>query len=71
MTANTINDDYSKIEFSIVEDGDATGIDRTRVINSDDVEGIYTTNGMKVDEPVRGINIIRYKNGKTEKIIVK
>ncbi|MBR6139440.1 MAG: hypothetical protein IKQ12_07740 [Prevotella sp.] len=71
VTANTINDDYSKIEFSIVEDGDATGIDRTRVINSDDVEGIYTTNGMKVDEPVRGINIIRYKNGKTEKIIVK
>ena len=71
VTANTINDDYSKIEFSIVEDGDATGIDRTRVINSDEVEGIYTTNGMKVDEPVRGINIIRYKNGKTEKIIVK
>ncbi|MBR4926040.1 MAG: hypothetical protein IKZ61_09850 [Prevotella sp.] len=71
VTANTINDDYSKIEFSIVEDGDATGIDRTHVINSDEVEGIYTTNGMKVDEPVRGINIIRYKNGKTEKIIVK
>lgn len=71
VTANTINDDYSKIEFSIVEDGDATGIDRAHIINSDEVEGIYTTNGLKVDEPVRGINIIRYKNGKTEKIIVK
>lgn len=71
VTKNGTNDGYSKVEFSIVEDGDATGIDSSRIINSDDVEGIYTTNGMKVDEPVRGINIIRYKNGKTQKIIVK
>lgn len=71
VTKNGTNEGYSKVEFSIVEDGDATGIDRTHVINSDEVEGIYTTNGMKVDEPVRGINIIRYKNGKTQKIIVK
>ena len=71
VTKNDTNGGYSKVEFSIVEDGDATGIDSSRIINSDEVEGIYTTNGMKVDEPVRGINIIRYKNGKTEKIIVK
>ena len=71
VTKNDTNDGYSKVEFSIVEDGEATGIDSSRIINSDEVEGIYTTNGMKVDEPVRGINIIRYKNGKTQKIIVK
>ena len=71
VSSNNINDGYSKIEFVIVEDGDATGIDGVRGFNADEVEGIYTINGLKLDEPVKGINIIKYKNGKTEKRIIK
>lgn len=35
------------------------------------IEGFYTIDGVKVDEPVKGVNIIRTKDGKTKKIFVK
>ncbi len=71
ITANSDNADYSKITFSITEDSEnATSINGIES-DMDEIEGIYTTNGLKVDEPVRGINIIRYKNGKTKKVIIK
>ena len=71
VSSNETNDGYSKIGFIIVEDGDATGINSVREYNSDEVEGIYTINGKKLDSPVKGINIIKYKNGKTEKRLIK
>ncbi len=72
ITANSDNADYSKITFSITEENseNATSINGIES-DMDEIEGIYTTNGLKVDEPVRGINIIRYKNGKTKKVIIK
>ena len=71
VSSNSTNDGYAKIGFIIVEDGDATGINSVREYNSDEVEGIYTINGKKLDSPVKGINIIKYKNGKTEKRLIK
>lgn len=35
------------------------------------VEGIYTATGQKVEEMMKGINIIRYTNGTTKKVMVK
>ena len=71
VSSNSTNGGYAKIGFVIVEDGDATGINTVRDYNSDEVEGIYTINGKKLDAPVKGINIIKYKNGKTEKRLIK
>lgn len=41
-------------------------------INKDDDEvGRYTLNGVMVNKPVKGINIIRTSNGKAKKVYVK
>lgn len=36
-----------------------------------EISEIYTTSGHKIKVPVKGINIIRYKDGSTKKIMVK
>jgi hypothetical protein len=35
---------------------------------SDEVEGYYNLNGMRLAQPGHGITIVKYKNGKSEKI---
>jgi hypothetical protein len=35
---------------------------------SDEVEGYYNLNGMRLNRSGRGITIVKYKNGKSEKI---
>ena len=72
QTVNDFNVD-AKATFVFVEseDGEATGINGTSLESSDDIEGVYSSNGIKLDTPQKGMNIIRYKNGKTKKIMVK
>ncbi len=36
-----------------------------------EIQGIYNINGMRLNAPQRGINIIRYKNGSTKKVIIR
>lgn len=36
-----------------------------------EISEIYTTSGHRIKVPVKGINIIRYKDGSTKKIMVK
>ena len=36
-----------------------------------EIEGIYTLGGIKVEHPVKGVNIIKYTDGRTRKINVK
>ena len=69
-TDNDFNVD-AKTNFIFVEsdEGEATGINGTST--PDDVEGVYSPNGVKLDVPQKGLNIIRYKNGETKKIIIK
>ena len=72
QTVNDFNVD-AKATFVFVEseDGEATGINGTSIESSDEIEGVYSSNGVKLDTPQKGMNIIRYKNGKTKKIMVK
>ncbi len=71
VNANNSDADYSKIGFSIVDEDDATSIDSVHSMDNSDIEGYYTINGLKLEKPVKGINIIRYNNGKTKKVILK
>ncbi len=71
VTANTDNGDYSKLNLVFIEDNDeATDISK-KYLDEDEIEGIYTLDGVKVQTPVKGMNIIRFANGKTKKINVK
>lgn len=71
VSSNSTNDGYAKIGFIIIEDEEVTGINTVRDFNADEVEGIYSINGKKLNTFVKGINIIKYKNGKTEKRLIK
>ncbi len=80
VTANTINDDYSNIRFGFVvdgEQGEATSIFAVEgeAQGSDEISGIYSVNGTKygttMDDLQKGVNIVRYKNGTTKKVLVK
>ena len=52
-----------------------TGIHAVTTANvapsNSEVKGIYTTNGMKVEQMQKGINIIRYQNGQMKKVFVE
>jgi len=70
-TPRTDYSDYGNINFVIVEnDGDTDQIS-TNALDNLEIEGIYTLGGVKVDNPVKGVNIIRYKNGQTKKLYIK
>ena len=64
-------DDYTNDEFIFVEEDETNHISTTQFGADDNVEGIYTVGGVKVDEPVRGVNIIRYKDGQIKKVYIK
>lgn len=62
----------AKSSFVFVEDNnETTKITNVETIDSDEIDGIYSSNGVKLDTPQKGMNIVRYKNGKTKKIIIK
>ena len=64
-------EDYAKPNIFIVEgDGETDGINNAQTIEGE-IEGIYTLGGMKVEHPVKGVNIIKYTDGRTKKINVK
>ncbi len=64
------NAEYWK-EFSNINEIDFAGINT--VIYDGDVEEVerYTIDGIKIDRPQRGINIIKYSDGTTRKVMVK
>ena len=64
-------DDYTNDEFIFVEDDETNHISTTQFGADDNVEGIYTVGGVKVDEPVKGVNIIRYRDGQIKKVYIK
>ncbi len=57
------------VEFTTDEDT-TTGINGIS-LDSENVEGIYTTSGQKLNTTVKGVNIIRYNDGSVKKIYVK
>ncbi len=40
-------------------------------VNDENVEGIYSTSGQKLNTTVKGVNIIRYNDGTTKKVLIK
>ena len=54
-------------------DGSTTGINAAEVLDAlNDAEAeYYDLSGKRLDEPQKGVNIVRMKSGKTKKIIIK
>ena len=57
-------------QLSMRIDGSTTGIDAIDALNDAEAE-YYDLSGKRLDEPQRGVNIVRMKSGKTKKIIIK
>ena len=57
-------------KLSMRIDGSTTGIDAIDALN-DAEAAYYDLSGKRLDEPQRGVNIVRMKSGKTKKIIIK
>ena len=60
-------------QLSICVSDTATGIDAAGTIDAlnDTATEYYDLSGKRLDEPQRGVNIVRMKSGKTKKIIIK
>ena len=69
ISKRTDTADYSKINFNFVEEDseNATKINSIEE-KTDEIEGIYSANGTKKETLSKGLNIIKYKSGKTKKI---
>ena len=66
------DDNYAKPSISFIEvDEEATGISAASSSENAEIEGYYSVNGVRSEVPVKGMNIIKYKNGKTKKIMIK
>ena len=57
-------------QLSMRIDGPTTGIDAIDALNDAEAE-YYDLSGKRLDEPQKGVNIVRMKSGKTKKIIIK
>ena len=57
-------------QLSMRIDGSTTGIDAIDALNDAEAE-FYDLSGKRLDEPQKGVNIVRMKSGKTKKIIIK
>ena len=60
-------------QLSICVSDTATGIDAAGAIDAlnDTATEYYDLSGKRLDEPQKGVNIVRMKSGKTKKIIIK
>ena len=60
-------------QLSMRIDGSTTGINASEVLDAlNDAEAeYYDLSGKRLDEPQKGVNIVRMKSGKTKKIIIK
>ena len=60
-------------QLSICVSDTATGIDAAGTIDAlnDTATEYYDLSGKRLDEPQKGVNIVRMKSGKTKKIIIK
>ena len=56
---------------NFVFDETSTGIDEVDAAGDNKIVARYTIDGQQISEPQKGINIVKYENGKTAKILVK
>ncbi len=67
LISGTIESKAITLEYTI---STSTGI-RGISINDENVEGIYSTSGQKLNSTAKGVNIILFKDGSVKKIYVK
>lgn len=61
----------SKITVLYTTDPNATGISGVTTTESREVVARYTLDGQLLSAPQKGINIVKYADGRTEKVLVK
>lgn len=71
VTQNTSNPDYSKIAFIFIENGDESTTGVNSITRDSNPETYYSPNGIQLEKPKKGLNIIRMKDGTTRKVMVK
>lgn len=64
-----ISIDAAKISILCEEDGETTGVNTVETTGSDVVVGIYDLNGHKLNALTKGINLVKYADGSTKKVI--
>ncbi len=75
---------YTYCAFAVTSDGTTYGEEKTFTtavpdgingihisLDTENVEGIYSTSGQKLNTTMKGVNIIRYNDGSVKKIYVK
>lgn len=60
-----------KITIVFHNDGTANGIDGVATENGAKVEAYYNLGGVRLGAPQKGLNIVKYTDGTTKKIVVK
>jgi hypothetical protein len=58
-------------EFENIVEYDVTGIDNPDTDNGATETARYSANGQQVTAPVKGLNIVKYSDGSTRKVVVK
>ena len=69
-----IGDDYANTTFIIDEEGEGdetTAIDQMYADPNAEIEGFYTVDGIKLYQPAKGLNIVKYTDGRTKKVYSK
>ena len=70
MTAEDKYGNMAKVTPIIIEDQkEATGISTTTREN--EPESYFSPNGIQLEKPVKGLNIIKMKDGSTRKVIIR
>ena len=69
--ANGSNDGYAKPTFVFVEDDTPTEISMPNTDDINRINGYYSVNGIRLEKPMKGLTIIKMKDGSTRKVIVR
>ena len=62
---------YLYIPAGTISENTLTNIDRAALFTESPISEIYDLNGQRIDTMQKGINIIRYRDGRTTKVISK
>lgn len=70
-TSRVENTNYADMFIFNVEEGEPTDIDGLNITQDNEIEGVYTIDGKKLDHPMKGLNIIKMKDNTVQKVYIK
>lgn len=70
-TSRVENTNYAEMFIFNVEEGETTDIDGLNLTQDNEIEGVYTIDGKKLDHPMKGLNIIKMKDNTVKKVYIK